>query len=134
MPARRTRSRLHHWPCSVLRKSGRNHTPSACGTQTRSSSGTAAIANSLAANGWAEPFKVWYIGRFSPTADTLLCTEGQGGPGRPSHHRRHSGKGQDDGWLEELPVERLHILPCPEQEGVADQQQRRAVHLAPALL
>ena len=62
MPARRTRSRLHHWPCSVLRNSGRNQTPSACGTQTRSSSGTAVMAISFGAIGWAEPLKVSYMG------------------------------------------------------------------------
>jgi hypothetical protein len=32
---------LHHCPASVLSISGRNQTPGACGTQTRSSSGIA---------------------------------------------------------------------------------------------
>src|SRR3954464_4582788 len=43
-----TRSRLHQLPVTVLRRSGRNQTWSACGTQTRSSVGIAAIAIS----GW----------------------------------------------------------------------------------
>ena len=50
MPDLRTRSRLHHWPASVLSISGRNQTSGACGTQTRSSSGTARTAISLGAS------------------------------------------------------------------------------------
>src|SRR5688572_3418774 len=47
-PLLRTRSRLHQLPVTVLSSSGRNHTPGACGTQTRSSSGIAWTAIS----GW----------------------------------------------------------------------------------
>ena len=47
-PARRTRSRLHQLPVTVFSSSGRNQTPGACGTQTRSSSGMAWTAIS----GW----------------------------------------------------------------------------------
>ena len=47
-PAFLTRSRLHQLPVTVLSSSGRNQTPGACGTQTRSSSGMAWMAIS----GW----------------------------------------------------------------------------------
>src|SRR6187549_878883 len=47
-PVLRTRSRLHQLPVTVFSSSGRNQTSGACGTQTRSSSGTAWIAIS----GW----------------------------------------------------------------------------------
>src|SRR4030095_7736423 len=75
MPLLRTRNRLHQPPETVLRSRGRNQTSFACGTQTRSSSGTAVPAISG---------RIPAVGRKSGSLICLSLGLGFDGPGQRS--------------------------------------------------
>jgi hypothetical protein len=80
----RTRSRLHQLPVTVLSSSGRNQTPGACGTQTRSSSGMR-LDGDL---GWM-PGSWTIIG--TPSGDQVAAVDGQHDAG----DERGRGAGQE---------------------------------------